>query len=185
MSFKLKKIVLFALLSANVSAAAGTDHLYVGGNLLVGHNTELDAGFASIDESNDLGAGVFGGYSFAVHPNVDLGVELEYQHFGEAEFAENVSVEGNAFYINARPKFMEKGNNLYSAFILGVGTLQGETNILGASESDSKFSYQAGLEVGYMFNDIDVSVGYRYRAAEFDGVDLEIQGVTVGMRYNF
>ncbi|MDF5485381.1 outer membrane beta-barrel protein, partial [Vibrio parahaemolyticus] len=81
--------------------------------------------------------------------------------------------------------FMEKGNNLYSALILGVGTLQGETNILGASESDSKFSYQAGLEVGYMFNDIDVSVGYRYRAAEFDGVDLEIQGVTVGMRYNF
>ncbi|BBM63468.1 hypothetical protein VA249_01140 [Vibrio alfacsensis] len=127
----MKRFVFFALLSANISAAAGTDHLYIGGNLLVGHNTELDAGFASIDESNDLGAGVFGGYSFAVHPNVDLGVELEYQHFGEAEFAENVSVEGNAFYINARPKFMDKGNNLYSALILGVGTLQGETNILG------------------------------------------------------
>lgn len=142
---------MFSNATSSYAAADGTEHLYVGGNLLVGHNTELDAGFASIDESNDLGAGVFVGYSFAVHSNVDLGVELEYQHFGEAEFAESVSVEGNAFYINARPKFMEKGNNLYSALILGVGTLQGETNIFGVSESDSKFSYQAGLEVGYMF----------------------------------
>ncbi|WP_143699670.1 hypothetical protein [Vibrio sp. ES.051] len=53
----MKKFVLIALLSANASAAAGTDHLYVGGNLLLGHNTELDAGFASIDASNDLGTG--------------------------------------------------------------------------------------------------------------------------------
>ncbi|WP_218925170.1 hypothetical protein [Vibrio sp. ES.051] len=75
---------------------------------------------------------------------------MEYQHFGEAEFAESVSVEGKAFYINARPIFMEKGSNLYSALILGVGSLQGETNIFGVSESDFKFSYQAGLEVVYV-----------------------------------
>ncbi|NMS64256.1 outer membrane protein, partial [Vibrio parahaemolyticus] len=73
----------------------------------------------------------------------------------------------------------------YSALILGVGSLKGETNVLGVSESESKFSYQAGLEVGYMINNIDLSIGYRYRTAEFDGIDINIQGVTVGMRYNF
>ncbi|HGE5937382.1 TPA: hypothetical protein ACGGR5_003594 [Vibrio cholerae] len=81
----MKKLILLALLSASASANE-VDHFYVGGNLLVGHNTELDAGIATIDESNDLGGGVYAGYNFAVHPNVDLGVELEYQHFGEAEF---------------------------------------------------------------------------------------------------
>lgn len=182
----MKKLILLTLLSASASASASeADHFYVGGNLLVGHNTELDAGIATIDENNDLGGGVYAGYNFAVHPNVDFGVELEYQHFGEAEFFENASVKGNAFYINARPKFIDKGNNLYSALILGVGSLKGETNVLGVSESESKFSYQAGLEVGYMINNIDLSIGYRYRAAEFDGIDINIQGVTVGMRYNF
>ncbi|GHY03093.1 hypothetical protein VCSRO161_3622 [Vibrio cholerae] len=180
----MKKMILLALLSASASASE-VDHFYVGGNLLVGHNTELDAGFATIDDNNDLGGGVYAGYNFSVHPNVDLGVELEYQHFGEAEFAENVSVKGNAFYINARPKFIAKGNNLYSALILGVGSLKGETNVFGLSESESKFSYQAGLELGYMINNVDLAIGYRYRAAEFDGVDIKIQGVTVGMRYNF
>ena len=181
-------MILLALFSASASASE-VDHFYVGGNLLVGHNTELDAGSATIDtavdKNNDLGGGVYAGYNFAVHPNVDFGVELEYQHFGDADFAENVSVKGNAFYINARPKFINKGNNLYSALILGVGSLKGETNVFGLSESESKFSYQAGLEVGYMINNVDLSIGYRYRAAEFDGVDIKIQGVTVGMRYNF
>ena len=181
-------MILLALFSASASASE-VDHFYVGGNLLVGHNTELDAGFAAIDtaidKNNDLGGGVYAGYNFAVHPNVDFGVELEYQHFGKADFAENVSVKGNAFYINARPKFINKGNNLYSALILGVGSLKGETNVFGLSESESKFSYQAGLEAGYMINNVDLSIGYRYRAAEFDGVDIKIQGVTVGMRYNF
>lgn len=180
----MKKMILLALFSASASAS-NVDHFYVGGNFLVGHNTELDAGFAAIDENNDLGGGVYAGYNFAVHPNVDWGVELEYQHFGEAEFAKDVSVKGNAFYINARPKFIDKGNNLYSALILGVGSLKGETNVFGLSESESKFSYQAGLEVGYMINNVDLAIGYRYRSAEFDGVDITIQGVTVGMRYNF
>ncbi|WP_282175460.1 outer membrane protein [Vibrio diabolicus] len=180
----MKKLILLALLSASASANE-VDHFYVGGNLLVGHNTELDAGIATIDESNDLGGGVYAGYNFAVHPNVDLGVELEYQHFGEAEFNEYVSVKGDAFYINARPKFIDKGNKLYSALILGVGSLKGETNVFGISESESKFSYQAGLEVGYMLDNVDLAIGYRYRSAEFDGVDINIQGVTVGMRYNF
>ncbi len=175
----MKKCLLIALLSAN--AAANTNHLYVGSDLLVGHYTDI----ASLQESNELGASAFVGYNFAINPNFDLGVELEYQHFGKAEYLENVSAEGNAFYINARPKFMDKNSNLYSALIFGVGSLESEINVLGMSASDSEISYQAGLEIGYMFNDIDFSIGYRYRSADFDGVDIKIKGFTAGMRYNF
>lgn len=104
---------------------------------------------------------------------------------GKADFSSDTSVEGNAVYINVRPKFIDKGNNLYSALILGVGSLDGEVNALGESTSDSDFSYQAGIEVGYMFDNVDISIGYRYRNVELDGVDINIGGVTLGMRYNF
>ncbi len=175
----MKKIVLIALLSA--TAAANANHVYVGGDLLVGHYTDI----ASLEENNEIGASAFVGYSFAVNPNFDFGLELEYQRFGKADFSDSVSVDGHAFYINARPKFMDKGSNLYSALVLGAGSLESEINVLGMSASDSELSYQAGLEVGYMFNNLDFSIGYRYRTADFEGVDVQIKGVTAGVRYNF
>jgi opacity protein-like surface antigen len=183
----LKKNALIVLLfCASASASASnSDHLYIAGNFLVGHETELEVGSVSVDESNDLGASAAIGYNFSVHPNVDFGVELEYQHFGKADFSSDASVEGNAVYINVRPKFIDNGNNLYSALILGVGSLDGELNVLGESYSDSDFSYQAGIEAGYMFDNVDISVGYRYRNVELDGVDINVGGVTLGMRYNF
>ncbi len=170
---------MIALLSA--TAAANANHVYVGGDLLVGHYTDI----ASLEENNEIGASAFVGYSFAVNPNFDFGIELEYQHFGKADFSDSVSVDGHAFYINARPKFLDKGSNLYSALILGVGSLEGDTSILGVSDSESELSYQVGLEVGYMFNNLDFSIGYRYRIADFDDVDVKIKGVTAGVRYNF
>lgn len=36
-----------------------------------------------------------------------------------------------------------------------------------------------------MFDNVDISIGYRYRNVELDGVDINIGGVTLGMRYNF
>ncbi|MDN3702465.1 porin family protein [Vibrio artabrorum] len=181
----MKKLVVLALLSASVSAA-DRDQFYAGGNVFLVNNTKLGSGSASIDENNDLGGGVFIGYNLPIHPSVDFGLELEYQRFGNAEFTNNnARVQGDAFYINARPKFIDEGNNLYSALILGVGSMNGETTVSGQSASDSTFSYQAGLEVGYMFDNFDFSVGYRYRTAEFDIADVVIKGVTLGVRYNF
>lgn len=180
----MKKIILLSILFS-ASSFASDNHFYTGASLLVSDNTKLKSDDGSIDESNDLGFNAFGGYSFSVSPNIDLGVELEYQHFGEAEFVDDVSVEGDAFFINARPKFIESRNNLYSALILGVGSLEGKTNIYGESESESEIAYQAGIEIGYMLDQIDIGVGYRYRYAKFDDVDFSIQGITAGVRYNF
>lgn len=179
---KMKKLLLISLLFSNCAFAG--DNFYAGADLALGNQTQLKES-ASIDESNDLGFNVYGGYSFTMTPNVDLGVELEYQNFGQAEFVKGVSVDGDAYYVNFRPKFTAPNNNLYSAFIFGAGTMNGEAKIPGLSGSDSQFTYQAGVEVGYMFNHVDVGIGYRYRAADFDDVKVSVQGVTVGVRYNF
>ncbi|NLS12862.1 porin family protein [Vibrio sp. SM6] len=179
----MKKWIFLALLSASVSAES--EHPYVGANVLLGHNTTLDAGSIDIDENNDVGAGLYAGYEFDVHPNIDLGLEVEYQYFGKAEFAPGVSVDGQAFYVNARPKFTDADNILYSALILGIGGLKGEGHISGLSDSDTEFSYQLGVEMGVMLDAFDFSLGYRYREAGFNGFDAEIQGVTIGLRYHF
>ncbi|MGF1687000.1 porin family protein [Photobacterium japonica] len=181
----MKKLLLVSLLFSNCAFAG--DHFYGGADLALGNKTELkEAG--SIDETNDLGFNVYGGYSFTMAPSVDLGLELEYQNFGQAKFsgsAEGLSVDGDAYYVNFRPKFTAPDNNLYSAFIFGAGTMNGEAKVLGQSGSDSKFTYQAGVEVGYMFNNVDVGIGYRYRTADFDDVKYSVQGFTAGVRYNF
>ncbi len=174
----MKKLVLIALLSANASAA-NTNHLYVGGDVIVGNYTKVNTDtFSSNYEKNNVGAGAFLGYNFAVNPNFDFGVELEYQRIGKAELIDTVSGDKvltdnlDTYYINVRPKFIDQGNSLYSALILGV-------------ELESDFTYQVGLEVGYMFNDIDFSLGYRYRTDKFDGEEIKIKGFIAGMRYNF
>ncbi|MGF1746046.1 outer membrane beta-barrel protein [Vibrio minamisatsumaniensis] len=193
----MKKLVVLALLSASVSAA-DRDQFYAGGNVFLVNNTKL--GSASIDENNDLGGGVFIGYNLPIHPSVDFGLELEYQRLGNAEDSDgpdSFKLKGDAFYINARPKFINEGNNLYSALILGVGSVNSEATFhlspYSDSGSDRWLSYQAGIEVGYMFDNLDFSVGYRYRKTNakiqiqnqsIKG-DWVVQGITLGVRYNF
>jgi len=184
--YTLKKWLLIGLLVVGVSTqSSASEGVYLGGDLLIGNDTELDDGSGSIKEGNELGASIYTGYSFYLNESVDLGLELEYQRLGKAEASSGASVEGDAVYINARPKFTEDGTSLYSAVLFGAGVLRGEADYNGLKESESKVSYQLGLEVGYMFGDIDVSLGYRYRATKIKSVDITIQGVTAGVRYNF
>ncbi len=179
----MKKIILpLILLSSSVFA---DDHFYVGGAFSIANQTELQSSGTTIDENSDLGINLVGGYNFAVHKHIDLGVELEYQYLGETEFTDAASFDGNALYVNVRPKFYESGNNLYSALILGGGILSGEAKLSGVKQSESEFSYQLGLEVGYMIDDFDLNLGYRFRGAEFGDVDVSLQGVVAGLRYNF
>ncbi|MEZ9565862.1 outer membrane protein [Vibrio artabrorum] len=190
----MKKLVVLALLSASVSAA-DRDQFYAGGNVFLANNT--DSGSVSSDENNHLNGGVFIGYNLPIHPSVDFGLELEYQHFGNAEYfdgTDSFKLKGDAFYINARPKFINEDTNLYSALILGVGSVNSEATLLpSGSDSGKWFSYQAGIEVGYMFDNLDFSVGYRYRKTnakiqiqnQSSKGDWVVQGITLGVRYNF
>ncbi|KII79815.1 outer membrane beta-barrel protein [Vibrio renipiscarius] len=179
----MKKILPFLLLFS--SSVFADDYFYGGASLSFNDKTSLKYEGVTIDENNDLGFNVFAGYSFLVSETVDLGFELEYQNFGKSDFGSGQSVEGDAYFFNARPKFIEANNNIYSAFILGVGSMSGKVKAGGQSASDSEIIYQVGIEIGYMVDQYDIGVGYRYRVAEFDDVDYTNEGFVLGIRYKF
>lgn len=179
----MKKLVLAALLFSSPSLA--DNHFYAGAGLSLFNNTSLEVSGLSVDESADPGVNLLAGYSVAVSSGLELGIELEYQHLGKTSFGQNLSVESNAYYVNLRPKFVEAGNPLYSALIFGVGSMNSELTLLGKKMDDSEISYQAGFEIGYMINEWDLGIGYRYNTADFDGLDIANHGVTLGFRYNF
>ena len=187
----MKRYFLLMLISSTAAAMDNKNHPYLGINAFAGYNTKLDITPTAVNETAILAGGAFVGYNFALNPNLDLGIELEYQHFGETEFthatnaAQSGTVDGNAVFVNIRPKLIEFDNNLYSAFILGAGKMQ--TNVTQSNQSlvDDKFAYQFGIEVGYMLNNVDLSIGYRYRGSKFRDVNMSVQGATLGARYNF
>ncbi|WP_407333304.1 porin family protein [Enterovibrio sp. 27052020O] len=181
------KKLLVALLLFSTHAFA-ENNFYAGVSASVFNDTELKYSGMKVDKNSDVGVNAFTGYSFSISPGMDLGVEVEYQHFGKAKFSRTESVEGEAFYVNVRPKFVELGNNLYSALIFGVGSMSSEITIGGQKFKDSDLSYQAGFEIGYMIDQLDIGIGYRYQTADFDafnGLDVSNQGVVIGVRYNF
>ncbi|MGF1724239.1 outer membrane protein [Photobacterium nomapromontoriensis] len=161
------------------------DNIYIGADAAISNTTKLEYKDLSIDETNDLGANLFAGYNFDINSSFNLGIEAEYRKFGETSYSDGIKGDGQAFYINARPKFIDNGNNLYSAFILGIGHLSVDTTGFNESYSDSKIAYQVGVEAGYMIKNVDIAIGYRYQIADFDGVDMSVHGVTAGVRYNF
>ncbi|WP_028021538.1 porin family protein [Enterovibrio calviensis] len=182
----MKKLLIALLLFSTPSFA--DDHFYAGGGVSIFNDTELKLSGNSASKNSDIGANALAGYSFTMSSGFELGVEVEYVHYGKAKFTDTYHVESEAVYINAKPKFIEVGNSLYSALILGVGSMSSEINIDGQSIKDSDLSYQAGFEIGYMIDEWDIGLGYRYQVADFDGfygVDVSNQSVTLGVRYNF
>ncbi|MBE1277797.1 outer membrane beta-barrel protein [Enterovibrio baiacu] len=182
----MKKSLIALLLFSTHSYA--DNHFYAGGNLSIFNDMELKYSGMSADKNSDMGGSAFAGYSFTVSPGLELGLEVEYLYFGKTDFTSSSHVDADAYYINAKPKFVEEGNNLYSALILGVGSMSSEISVSGQSIKDSDLSYQAGFEIGYMIDNLDIGVGYRYQTAEFDGfdgADVSNQSVTLGIRYNF
>ncbi|MDD1796249.1 porin family protein [Enterovibrio makurazakiensis] len=182
----MKKLLVALLLFSTHSFA--NNHFYAGTSVFLYSDTELKLSGNTSDKNSDIGASAFGGYSFAMSPGLELGIEVEYVKYGKAKFTDTYHVESDAVYINAKPKFIEVGNNLYSALILGVGSMSAEIKNNGQTIKDSDLSYQAGFEVGYMIDDWDLGIGYRYQTADFDGfygMDISNQSLTLGVRYNF
>ncbi|OEE89195.1 hypothetical protein A1OQ_12120 [Enterovibrio norvegicus FF-162] len=182
----MKKLLVPLLLFS--THAFAENNFYAGVSASVFNDTELKLSGMSADKNSDIGASASAGYSFAMSSGLELGIEVEYVKYGKAKFTDTYHVENEAVYINAKPKFIEVGNNLYSALILGVGSMSSEIKNNGQTIKDSDLSYQAGLEVGYMIDEWDIGIGYRYQTADFDGfygMDVSNQSVTLGIQYNF
>jgi len=190
---------VFLTLTPKISAASdyldNYNDMYfgIGGSFL---NIDVDAtyhdsgsvfsGSGSADGAGMIGA--FAGYQF--NPWIS-GEVRGYFGVSDGDF-EGVDVEVSKFFaIYARPTLpIHEYFSLYGLFGYGVGTVKS----LGESDSESDFTYGAGIEVGKgtnvklqieyaVFHDEDYS--YRYSDTERLSYNVKISGVNANLVWYF
>lgn len=180
-----------ALASENENSPREHGHFYAGVDIGFYNETELEYRGSAIEDSSDLSDlsyNLVGGYEFNTHEVVKLGLETEYRQIGKVNFSDVMDIEGQAFFVNIKPKFIVKGDvvDLYVSLLAGVGSMDMEAKAFGVSESKSETGYQVGGELGAIVTDnIDIHLGYRNARVEIDSIDVSSQTAYIGARYHF
>lgn len=180
-----------ALASENENSPREHDHFYAGVDIGFYNETELEDRSSAIEDSSDLSDlsyNLVGGYEFNTHDVVKLGLEAEYRQIGKVNFNDVMDIEGQAFFVNIKPKFIVKGDvvDLYVSLLAGVGSMDMEVKAKGISDSKSETGYQIGGELGAIVTDnIDIHLGYRNARVEIDSIDVSSQTAYIGARYHF
>ncbi|MEZ8012112.1 outer membrane beta-barrel protein [Vibrio sp. 10N.222.54.F12] len=181
----------YALANENDTAAKELGHFYAGVDVGFYNETELEYRGSKIEDSSDLADlsyNLVGGYEFNTHDVVKLGLEAEYRKIGKVNFAQMMDMEGQAFFVNVKPKFIVKGDvlDLYVSLLAGVGSIDTEIKAFGLSASESEAAYQIGGEFGAIITDnIDVHIGYRSAHIEIESIDVSSKTAYIGARYHF
>ena len=176
-----------ALANENENSPREHGHFYAGVDIGFYNETELEYSGSAIEDSSDLSDlsyNLVGGYEFNTHDVVKLGLEAEYRQIGKVNFSDVMDIEGQAFFVNIKPKFIVKGDivDLYVSLLAGVGSMDMEAN----SDSKSEAGYQVGGELGAIVTDnIDIHLGYRNARVEIDSIDVSSQTAYIGARYHF
>lgn len=180
-----------AFANDNENSSRENGHFYTGVDVGFYNETELEYRGSAIEDSSDLSDfsyNLVGGYEFNTHDVVKLGLEAEYRKIGKVNYSDVMDVEGQAFFINIKPKFIVKGDvlDLYVSLLAGVGSMDMEAKAFGMSDSESEAAYQVGGELGAIVTDnIDIHLGYRNARVEIDSVDVSSQTAYIGARYHF
>ncbi|MEZ9292163.1 porin family protein [Vibrio lentus] len=180
-----------ALASENENSPREHGHFYAGVDIGFYNETELEYSGSAIEDSSDLSDlsyNLVGGYEFNTHDVVKLGIEAEYRQIGKVNFSDVMDIEGQAFFVNIKPKFIVKGDvvDLYVSLLAGVGSMDMEAKAFGVSDSKSEAGYQVGGELGAIVTDnIDIHLGYRNARVEIDSIDVSSQTAYIGARYHF
>lgn len=175
----LASVAMFA--SGIVSANTG---LYIGADIALSNETEIEINDFSISSDNDPGYNFVVGYDMQTHDSVIIGFEGEYRSFGEVTFGDAPPIEGDAWFLNGKPKLYAQGSNVYFAGLFGVGQMEFESSAFSGSDSSSALQY--GAEIGFEFEqNLVLNAGYRAATAEFDGVDVTVSGLYAGARFKF
>ncbi|UPR48838.1 porin family protein [Vibrio cyclitrophicus] len=180
-----------ALASENENSPRDHGHFYAGVDIGFYNETELEYSGSAIEDSSDLSDfsyNLVGGYEFNTHDVVKLGLEAEYRKIGKVSYNDLMDIEGQAFFVNIKPKFIVQGDvlDLYVSLLAGVGSMDIEAKAFGISGSKSEAAYQVGAELGAIVTDnIDIHIGYRYANVEIESIDVSPQTAYLGARYHF
>ncbi len=181
----------YTLASNNETYSRDLGNFYAGIDAGFYNETELEYRGSAIEDSSDLSDfsyNLVGGYEFNTHDAVKLGLEAEYRKIGKVNYSDVMDVEGQAFFVNIKPKFIVKGDvlDLYVSLLAGIGSMDMEAKAFGVSDSKSEAAYQVGGELGAVLTDnIDIHLGYRNARVEIDSVDVSSQTAYIGARYHF
>ncbi|NOI85016.1 porin family protein [Vibrio sp. 99K-1] len=176
-----------AVASDKEASSKELGQFYVGADIGFYNETEFEFPNNAIEDSSDLSDlsyNLVGGYEFNTHDVVKLGLEAEYRKIGKVSYSDSMDIEGQAFFVNVKPKFIVKGDalDLYVSLLAGVGSMDMD----GTSESKSEAAYQVGAELGAIVsNNIDIHLGYRNARVEIYDVDVSSQTAYIGARYKF
>lgn len=181
------KVAALTMLVASYSFAS--EGPYVGVDLTFANETELKVNSVSITEDNDIGFNLLAGYDMPLSNEASLGLELEYRTYDGADFEGVLKTSGNAFFVNAAPKYFIN-DNFYIGATLGFGQLELEVEVTDginkAKDSETGTAFQYGIQAGYVINSaLSGTLGYRSMSADVDGVDTTISGLYAGLRYSF
>lgn len=175
----LASVAMFA--SGIVSANTG---FYIGADIALSNETELEDNGISITEDNDPGYNFVVGYDMQTHDSVKIGFEGEYRTFGDVNYYNVVTIDGDGVFVNTKAKLYAQGSNVYFAGLFGVGQMEFESSTLSGSDSSSALQY--GAEIGFeLEQNLVLNAGYRAATAEFDGVDVTVSGLYAGARFKF
>lgn len=104
-----------ALASENENSPRDHGHFYAGVDIGFYNETELEYSGSAIEDSSDLSDfsyNLVGGYEFNTHDVVKLGLEAEYRKIGKVSYNDLMDIEGQAFFVNIKPKFIVQGDVL-------------------------------------------------------------------------
>ncbi|WP_053395378.1 outer membrane beta-barrel protein [Vibrio nereis] len=179
----LASVAMFA--SGIVSANTG---LYIGADIALSNETELEDNGISITADNDPGYNFVVGYDMQTHDSVKIGFEGEYRTFGEVNYSNIITADGNGVFLNAKPKLYAQGSNVYFAGLFGVGKMDLDitSTQTGVTINESSSALQYGAEIGFEFEqNLVLNAGYRAATAEIKGTDVSVSGLYAGARFKF
>jgi hypothetical protein len=172
-----KTLILSAVLAlaslSNVALAADGAGGFIRAEI---GRSDLDVqGFGDSDSSYNLR----GGYYFNKHFAVEgFATNLYESHVGFYE----VGVRGVGAGLVGKQNFGSDGNGLFVSGRGGLSWLRGE---VGGDHEDSA-NFYVGVGAGYDFNDtFGLSLNYDLHKTEFDGIDVDVDTVTLGGEFRF
>lgn len=180
MTYHVKAALLALATTLPTHALADWNGAYVGFSLSANTKTELSAdGEESIDAASSTAFGVFGGYAVQSNDFV-FGGEVAFLRAPDVEFKDDeqeVTLDFDIFDLKGRAGYVV--NNILFYGVAGFSRIEPE---MGEHANGFNFGAGADYDLG---NNFVIGVEYLARRTDLEGVDLNLDTLTLRAAYKF
>lgn len=147
-------------------------------------DVEMDVDGLGSGSDDDSAYSVRGGYFF----NANFGVEAFYSNlYDKSEDGASLELTGYGIGVVAKKNFGANNSGFFINGRAGIAHLKGEAGLAGfGSDSDTSNKAYVGVGAGYDFSEsFGVSLNYDFHQADFDGLSVDADTLTVGGEFRF